>query len=383
MIYFDNAATTYPKPTAVISTMQNAMYMYGANPGRGGHDMAFQTAQKIYEAREMIASFFHLSNPEGVIFTKNCTEALNTVLWGISKPGGHFLSSSLEHNAVARPLEAIQRAGICHWDTADIGETEEETIEHFKKAIQSNTIAIVCTAASNVFGIRMPLEKLGRLAKEKGLFFIVDAAQGAGIIDLDMQALGIDFLCAPGHKGLYGPMGTGFLLCNNTEKLLVPLMQGGTGSQSMSLLQPDVYPDRLESGTLNVPGILGLAEGVRFVKNRGIENLYQQEMQQIFRIYDALSSSPQIELYENIRNSDKKFVPLLPFNIRDKDSEEVGLRLAEDGVAVRAGLHCAPLAHKFYHTEEQGTVRICPSVFTTEKDVNSLLNSIFKIAKSR
>lgn len=381
MIYFDNAATTYPKPSSVLSAMKNALEFYGANPGRGGHDMAFRTAEKIYETRVEAADLFHLPEPECVIFTKNCTEALNTVLWGLAEKGGHFLSSSLEHNAVARPLAAIEREEICTWSTADIGVTEEETIKNFKEGIKENTIAIVCTAASNVFGTRLPLKKLSKLAKEKGLYFIVDAAQGAGILNLDMQSLGIDFLCAAGHKGLYGPMGTGLLLCNN-PKLLKPLMQGGTGSQSMLLQQPNIYPDRLESGTLNVPGIIALAEGIRFVKKQGVEALYQKEMRHIIKIYEALSTCPEIQLYEDVTNPCKQFVPLLSFNIKGKHSEEVGTALAEDGIAVRAGLHCAPLAHKFYHTEEQGAVRICPSAFTTEKDVNCLLNSIFKIAKS-
>ena len=381
MIYFDNAATTFPKPRAVLNALQNGAVRYGANPGRAGHKMAFATAQQVYHAREIIADFFDLPQCENVIFTKNCTEALNTAIKGLAKRGGHFVCSDLEHNAVVRPLEALRLQGICTWTAAAVGETDEQTVENFQKCLRPNTIAIVCTGASNVFGKTLPLRALASLAHRHGVLLVADTAQSAGILPISMQKDGIDFLCAPGHKGLYGAMGTGVLLCN-CETVLNPLTEGGTGVLSAQLTQPETYPERLESGTLNVPGILSVSAGVRFVKERGIDRIYNKEMRYIQRLEAALREMKGVELYTDISERPTGYVPLLSFNVQGLHSEEVAARLSEENIAVRAGLHCAGLAHKRYKTLERGTVRICPSVFTTEKDVNSLLNSIFKIAKS-
>lgn len=379
MIYFDNAATTYPKPDAVITAMQQAVARYGANPGRAGHKMAYETAEKVYMVRETISDFFSLHSPENVIFTKNCTEALNIVIKGLAKPGGHFVCSALEHNAVARPLEALARNKKCSWCAAPIGETDEQTVQNFENCIQKNTIAFICTGASNVFGKALPLEALTRLAHAHGILMIADLAQTAGVLALSLEKTPIDFACFPGHKGLYGPMGTGVLLCNS-DAALETLMEGGTGNQSAQLVQPQAYPERLESGTLNVPGILGLGAGVKRVMKWGVSHIHKQEMRQVQQIFHALSAMPRVQLYTNLQSTTETFVPMLSFNIAGKHSEEVGALLSAQDIAVRAGLHCAPLAHEFYKTLDTGTVRICPSVYTTQKDVNSLLNSIFQIA---
>ncbi len=382
MTYFDNAATTFPKPSAVTRAMTQAVGRYGANPGRAGHRMANETAQRIYETRELISDYFDLGKPENVIFTKNCTEALNIVIRGLARCGGHFVCSDLEHNAVSRPLEALRQQGICTWSTAHVGETDEQTLENFAQKIRSNTIAVVCTGASNVFGRRAPLEKLARLAHAHNIPLIADAAQTAGIVPVSMRESEIDFLCAPGHKGLYGVMGTGILLCNSGLPLS-PLTYGGTGTLSAQLSQPEVYPERFESGTLNVPGILSLGKGIRFVQSKGIKRIYQHEMRLMQSIYEELCAMPNLVLYTDFASSSENYVPLLSFNVQGLHSEETAARLAEADIAVRAGLHCAPLAHKTYGTLDFGTVRICPSVFTNEKDVNSLLNSVFKIAKAQ
>ncbi|MGN0570573.1 MAG: aminotransferase class V-fold PLP-dependent enzyme [Candidatus Fimenecus sp.] len=381
MTYFDNAATTFPKPQAVLRAMQTAAVRYGANPGRAGHALAVETAEQVYKARETVADFFELPQCENVIFTKNCTEALNTAIKGLAKRGGHFVCSDLEHNAVVRPLEALRLQGVCTWTAAQVTDTEEETVENFRKCLRPNTIAIVCTGASNVFGKTLPIQALASLAHQHGVLLVADAAQTAGILPISMQKDGIDFLCAPGHKGLYGVMGTGVLLCN-CETVLKPLTEGGTGVLSAQLTQPETYPERLESGTLNVPGILAAAQGVRFVKKQGTEHIYDKEMRHMLRIEAALRDIEKIELYTDLSAQPAGYVPLLSFNVQGLHSEETAARLSEANIAVRAGLHCAGLAHKKYQTLERGTVRICPSVFTTEKDVNSLLNSIFKIAKS-
>ncbi len=381
MIYLDNAATTYPKPHTVVSALSEGVTRFGANPGRAGHKMAYDTAEKIYAARETVSDFFDLGAPERVIFTKNCTESLNLVIKGLAARGGHFVCSDLEHNAVARPLEALKTQRICDWSMAHVGKTDEETLFTFERSLRKNTVAIICTAASNVFGKVLPIQKLARLAHEHGVFLVVDAAQSAGILPMHVREYGIDFLCMPGHKGLYGPMGTGLLLCASAHPLAT-VIEGGTGTLSAQLMQPENYPERLESGTLNVPGIIALSEGVKFVARRGEQRIYRHEMHLMKCAFDCLQTMPNVLMYTDLNSRTECFVPLLSFNICGKHSEETAQLLAADGIAVRAGLHCAGLAHKSYHTEEVGTVRICPSVFTKEKDVNSLLNSVFKIAKA-
>lgn len=380
MIYFDNAATTYPKPRAVREAVAHALTQLGANPGRGGHKMAYAAAEEIYGVRTALSQFFDLGAPENVIFTKNCTEALNLVIKGLAHPGCHFVCSDLEHNAVTRPLETLKQRSVCTWEAARTGKTDEETVAGFQACIRKNTAAIICTGASNVFGKALPLEKLSALAHAHGIPLVADLAQTAGILPISLRKSGVDFACAPGHKGLYGPMGTGVLLCNSTARLET-LMEGGTGILSAQLTQPENYPERLESGTLNVPGIAGLGAGVRTVQQNGVSEIYAHEMHIMRRIAEALSQMPNVRLYTALDSPTERFVPLLSFTIRGMHSEEVGAALARRGIAVRAGLHCAVLAHRTYGTAETGTVRICPSIFTKTQDVKSLLNSIFQIAK--
>ena len=381
MIYFDNAATTYPKPNGVIAAVREALLFYGANPGRAGHKMAYDTAEKVFEVRNAVSEIFGLHAPERVIFTKNCTESLNIAIKGLAKKGGHFICSDLEHNAVMRPLEALKLSGVCDWSAAKTGKTDEETVAAFEKLVRNNTTAFVCTAASNVSGKVLPMEKLVAVAHKYKIPIIVDAAQSAGILPLDLQISGIDFLCAPGHKGLYGPMGTGILLCNS-DLPLSTIIEGGTGNFSAQLTQPEAYPERLESGTINVPGILGLGAGVRFLQRVGIETIHKREEKLMRKVYRALKAMPKIQLYTDFESAEERFVPLLSFNFKGVPSEETGRLLSEKGIAVRAGLHCAGAAHRKYGTLESGTVRICPSAFTTEKDVNSLLISLIQIAKA-
>ena len=233
--------------------MTKALEEFGANPGRSGHQMSMDTAEAIYECRREAASFFGAPSPDDVAFTINCTHAVNLALKGILKPGDHVVTSNLEHNAMMRPLEALRRKGISYTAAKVEPGDDDQTIRNFEEAIRPNTKMIACMHASNVFGVRLPIERLGELAKKRGLFFLVDAAQTAGILPIHMQEMGIDFLCIPGHKGLYGPMGTGMLVTDCGEKLDT-LLEGGTGSRSVELTQPLYMPDRLESGTVNTPG---------------------------------------------------------------------------------------------------------------------------------
>lgn len=380
MIYFDNGATTFPKPQAVTKAMMNVMRNYGANPGRSGHKMSFRAAEIIYDCRKNAAQLFGAPSPESIIFTQNCTQALNTVIHGILKHGDHAVISSLEHNAVARPLETLKSRGVT-FSIAEAAENDDDkTLENFRRAIQKNTKLIICTGASNVSGVRLPVERIAAMCRIYNILFCLDAAQTAGVVPISMTERGIDFLCTAGHKGLYGPMGTG-ILAVNSEILPDSLIQGGTGSLSASLTQPETLPDKYESGTPNLPGIAGLNEGIKFVLARGEERILQSETQKAQRLYDGLSKIENVRLY-TARPTAQTHVPVVSFNIGDTDSETVAAMLDERfNIAVRAGLHCAPLAHRFYGTQEQGTVRAVLSIFTTPVQIEYFITSVNKIAK--
>lgn len=379
MIYLDNAATTYPKPKNVVQTVQTAFHRYGANPGRSGYAMAMETDQAVYNCRRKAAQLFDAGEPENVIFTPGCTQAINIVLKGLLQSGDHVVVSDLEHNAVMRPLEGMKEQGVT-WSAAHVTPGDADaTVDAFRKSLRPNTKLMICTHASNVFGIRLPVRRLAALAHAYGVLFAVDAAQSAGVLPLHLREDGIDFICAAGHKGLFGPMGTGLLI---TEKgnLLRPFCEGGTGSLSASLQQPDTLPDRFESGTQNVPGICGLSAGLDFVLKKTPEAIHRYEMERMGQIYRGLSSLPKIRLYMPYPALEA-FAPVLSFNLEGHDSEAVGAALARQGVAVRCGLHCAPQAHGTWGTFETGTVRISPSVFTTSQQVDQFLMTMKKIVR--
>lgn len=378
MIYFDNGATTFPKPQSVVRAVGSAMQNYGANPGRSGHKMSLKASEIIFNCRENAAALFGVETPDRIIFTDNCTTALNTVIKGLLKSGDHAVISSLEHNAVARPLEHLKQRGVS-FSAAQVFEGDDEaTIESFRKAVRKNTKLVVCTAASNVFGIRPPVERIAALCRIYNILFCVDAAQSAGVVPVNMSGSGIDFLCAPGHKGLYGPMGTG-ILAINSDILPESLTQGGTGSMSSSLEQPETLPDKYESGTPNLPGIAGLNAGLKFVMERGEANILSAETAKAQRLYDGLASMRDVVLY-TARPQITTHVPVISFNVRGHDSEQIAALLSDRfNIAVRAGLHCAPLAHKSFGTEEQGTVRAVISVYTKPAQIDYFLLSLKKI----
>ncbi|WP_407382865.1 aminotransferase class V-fold PLP-dependent enzyme [Ruminococcus sp.] len=378
MIYLDNSATTYPKPPEVRFAVHNAIRSYGFNPGRGGYKQSLTTAQRVYDARETVSAFFHAPSAENVIFTPSCTQALNTVIKGVLTKGDHVVISSLEHNAVARTVHHLQKAGIITYSVADvvIG-NDEQTIENFREAINPRTKLFICTQASNVFGFRLPTERLCALAHSYRILFCLDAAQTAGLFRIDMQADGYDFVCCAGHKYLYGPMGIGLLLLGN-DMMLAPLTDGGTGSASAELLMPDFYPDRLEAGTLNLPGILGLQAGIQYVRSKNPEHILIKEKKLIRELFRQLSDYRYIRLFADADTIDNA-APVLSFTAEDADSETVVRYLSEKyDIAVRGGLHCAPLAHRMMGTLDSGTVRISPSVFTTSNDIRVLLHSLKK-----
>lgn len=343
--------------------MQIALERYGANPGRSGHEMSLRTAEQLYQCRETAAAFFGAPDPSRVIFVQNCTMALNMVIKGLLQNGGRALVSDLEHNAVMRPLHALSEGGVPRFDTAAVyhGDTER-TVASFRQKITPQTRCIVCLHASNVFGTVLPIRELGRLAHAHGIPLVVDAAQTAGALPIHMQNDGIDYLCVAGHKGVYGPMGTGILLLREGREL-PPLLHGGTGSASHSPLQPEEYPERLESGTPNVVGICGLCAGLQWVSRYGAESIGRREMQWLQRVYEGLARHRQIKLYTPLPEYGKSSA-VISFNVVGRSGEEVAQYLNTQHIAVRAGLHCAPAAHCRFGTLSVGTVRISPCAFT-------------------
>jgi len=377
MIYFDNGATTYPKPKRVPKAVENAFYEYGANPGRSGHEMAMQTALKVYECRETAASLFHHTEVENVVFSLNCTHAINMALKGALRWGDHVIISDLEHNSVLRPVHCMAQRGAITYSVATVQSDDDETVAAFESLIRPNTRMIACTHGSNVFGIRLPAEKIGALCRRHGLLFLLDAAQTAGIVDIDVDGWGVAFLCTAGHKSLYGPTGTGLLITPFGEALET-IMEGGTGSYSAYYDMPPDMPDHLESGTVNTMGIVGLLEGMRFVEEKGVDALYRHEMEITGLVYHALKSMPGVELYTPLVAG--KSLPVLSFNVRGKSSEETTDLLSEKGFALRGGLHCAPLAHKKMGTINMGTARISVGAFNTKEQAARLCDEIKKIS---
>lgn len=367
MIYLDNCATTYPKPVSVRAAVAQAFEKFGANSGRSGYKMSMDTSQKIFECREKLSDMFNAGNPENVVFTLNCTHALNMAIKGLVHYGDHVIISNLEHNAVARPVETLAGRNYISYSVAQYDRDEDVTVENFRRLINKRTTTIICMHASNVFGVVFPVEKLGRLAKAHGLNFIVDAAQTAGVVPIDMQKANITALCMPGHKGLYGPMGTGVMITSSGEKMQT-VIEGGTGSASSSLEQPDFMPDRFESGTENTGGIIGLSSGIDFIASKGFMKIQKHEYHITDMLHEICSRNKNVKLY--LPRPELNFsMPILSFNFKEYSSEKTAALLSEQGIAVRAGYHCAYTAHKAFHTEQTGTVRVCPSVFTKESDV--------------
>ncbi len=379
MYYWDNAATTWPKPLPVREAIGGALSRYGANPGRGGHRMAYTTSEAVFHCRETAAELFGLSTPDQVVFTLNCTMALNMVIKGILSGGGRALISDVEHNAVLRPLHALSPNRPIY-DLVSVSLTDPAvTVENFRRAITPQTKLIVCSHASNVWGVVQPIREIGELAARHHIPFVVDAAQSAGVLPIDMEKDNIDFLCVAGHKGLYGPMGTGMLLTSGRYQL-PSFIEGGTGSRSLDPKQPDDLPDHLESGTPNTAGICGLKAGMDWVRYRGLHAIYSHEMKEVQYLYRTLQGIPNIRLYTPFPK-EGWYVPVLSFTVDGVPSEETAALLDKAGVAVRAGLHCAPLAHRKMGTDATGTVRLAPSAFTRRVETEKVVKIIRQTAQ--
>lgn len=361
MIYLDNGATSFHKPPGVYRAVSQAMQRC-ANPGRGGYRAAMEAAETVFGCREVAADMFGCQ-PEQVVFTSNCTHGLNIAIRTLVKGGEKVLISGFEHNAVTRPLHALKAnvrvAGRKLFDW-------EDTLEKFEKALRRGVNAAVFTHVSNVFGYILPVEEMAALCRYYRVPFVIDAAQSAGSLPVQLEALGADFIAMPGHKGLLGPQGTGILLCGREPD---PLICGGTGSASAQQEMPDFLPDRAEAGTLNVPGIAGLREGLRFLRNTGIKNIYEREHRMAMECVQGLEDLGLRVFSGEHQAATVSFLP-------DIDCEETAQILAKKGIAVRAGLHCAPLAHESAGTLDTGTVRISFGLDASRQQVEKFCREV-------
>jgi len=399
MIYFDNAATSWPKPPGVIEAMVRFMQDVGANPGRSGHRLSVEAGRIVYETREAVAELFHIEDPLRIVFGPNATEALNLTLRGYLRPGDHVITSSMEHNSVMRPLRALEREGV---ELTVVACSPEGFLDpaDVEAAIQPNTVMVVLNHASNVVGSLLPVAEAGRICRQRDLLLLVDAAQTAGAYPIDVEADAIDLLGFTGHKALCGPMGTGGLYIGPRVDLkrFEPLIRGGTGSRSELEEQPDFLPDMYESGTANAVGLAGLGAGVRFVLEQGVENIRRHEEELTAQLIEGLKAIPSTGLRraQSSRSGRRPGVTLygghdaarqtatVSFNVAGLEPSEVGLQLDEEyGILCRVGLHCAPSAHKTIGTFPTGTVRFGLSYFNTKEEVEAAVRAVREIARFR
>lgn len=370
MIYLDCAATTLQKPPAVAEASMRAIRTM-SSPGRGGHSAAMLAADTAFSCRELAAGLLGVESPESIVFTLNATHALNIAIKSLVHPGSRVLISSYEHNSVLRPLYAMG-ARI----TVAVSElfNPEDTVRSFEERIRNSDLVVV-NHTSNVFGYILPVEEISSMCKKAGVPLIVDVSQSAGILKINYSKLGADFIGMPGHKGLYGPQGTGILVAKYGKTLL----EGGTGSNSKLPEMPDFMPDRLEAGTHNMPGIAGLAEGIKFVTSMGTDRVLSHGRELIRVAGDGLEQIKGVKVFR-AKNPENQ-LGVMSFNIRDIPSEQVATELSERNIAVRAGMHCAPLAHRAAGTYEQGTVRVSVSAFNTKNEMYKLIQAVSDISK--
>jgi cysteine desulfurase family protein len=381
MIYFDNAATSWPKPPRVAEAMIHFLNEVGANPGRSAHRLAVEAGRIVYNAREAVAELFNAPDPLRVVFGHNVTEALNLALRGLLRPGDHVITSSMEHNSVMRPLRALEQQGV---EVTVVRCSTEGFLDpaDVEAAVRPNTTMIVLNHASNVVGTLLPVAEAGRIARRHGLLLLVDAAQTGGAYPIDVQADSIDLLAFTGHKSLYGPMGTGGLIIGEWVDVerMEPLKRGGTGSRSEWEEQPDFLPDLCESGTPNAVGLAGLEAGVRWVLEQGVDAIRAHEVELTQRLIDGLTDIPGVTVYGGLDATHQ--TATVSFNIAGMEPSEVGLLLDEEyGILCRVGLHCAPAAHKIIGTFPTGTVRFGLGAFNTQGEVDAAVAAVGQLAR--
>ncbi|EKO1914209.1 aminotransferase class V-fold PLP-dependent enzyme [Clostridium botulinum] len=378
-IYLDNAATTYPKPEKVYSSILNYMKNVGASPGRGGYENALTGDRMVYKCRQSLINLFNFNKIENVIFTSNITASLNILIKSIVKDDWHVITSSMDHNSVIRPLVSLEKSNKIELDILNCSEEGLINIEDFKNTIKDNTKLVVLSHASNIVGTIQPLETIGKICKEKGIYFIIDSAQTAGVLPLDFQNLNCNALAFTGHKALLGPQGIGgFIIDDKLNNIATNFIEGGTGSLSESTLQPDFLPDKFESGTMNTPGIAGLLAGIEYINEEGLNIIKEREEYLSREFINGLLNIDSIKVYGPLDASLR--TATISINSSKIDNSELGFLLDNKfGIMVRTGLHCAPLAHKTIGSFPQGTLRFSFGVFNDIKDINYALYALNSI----
>ncbi|ACM21277.1 cysteine desulfurase family protein [Geotalea daltonii FRC-32] len=375
-VYLDNAATTFPKPDPVYGAVEHALREIGVGPGRGGYKRSLAASRLVFEAREILASFFGITDSSRLVFTHSATEGLNIAVNGLLKPGDHVVTTTMEHNSLVRPLYAAKNRGVqITWVSADRnGSIDPAAIS---AALRPETKLIALSHCSNVTGTIQPIASIGDTARKAGVFFLVDAAQSAGCMPINIMDQKIDLLAVPGHKGLLGPQGTGLLyIAEHVD--LSPFLLGGTGTSSSDTAQPETMPEKFESGTLNTPGIAGLKAGVEFILKTGIDNIRQKEIKLVSLLLDGLKQLPRVKTFTAYNAESRGGA--VSFTVEGIDPATIGFHLDADfDISVRVGLHCAPMAHKTIGTYPHGTVRVSPGFFNTDKDIAFLLDALRSI----
>ena len=373
-IYLDNAATSFPKPKEVADAVYDFMINNGTSSGRGSYKKAMQSDYIVYECRKLIGNLFNFDDPKNVVFTSNVTDSLNIAIRGILKENDHVITSSLEHNAVWRCLKTLEKDINIKIDTVECSKDGITNPEDIKKYIRKDTALIVFTQASNVLGTIQPIKEIGKIARENKIVFLVDAAQSAGAMKIDIKEDNIDILAFTGHKSLLGPMGTGGLIIN-TDIDIKPLKAGGTGGDSAYEYQPDYYPNHLETGTSNVSGIAGLRAAIKFLNKEGIDNIHNKEKKLTKYALQRLETVKDIEIYGP--KDCEKILSVISFNIKNKRPEDISTILDQKyDIMLRAGLHCAPTAHSVINTKDRGSLRIGIGYFNTKDDIDKLVEAL-------
>lgn len=382
-IYLDNAATTFPKPPEVYSSVMNYMMNVGANPGRGGHAASLEGSRVVFKCREALMNLFTFNKLENVIFTSNITASLNILLKSIVKDGWHIITTTMEHNSVLRPLTSLQSRKNIELDILPCSKDGVIDIELFRNSVKSNTKLVVMSHASNVIGSIQPLEAIGKICKDNDIYFIIDSAQTAGVIPLDFYKLNLSALAFTGHKGLLAPQGIGgFLISDKLNEEADAFIEGGTGSLSESVLQPTFLPDKFESGTLNTPAIAGLLEGINYINSEGITTIREREEYLTDKFLEGVLNMEDIVVYGT--KASKLMTSTISINCTGINNAELGYILdSEYGIMTRTGLHCAPLAHKTIDTFPDGTLRFSFGPFNELSDVNYAVNSLNNIIKRK
>lgn len=379
-VYLDNASTTFPKPKVVTDSIYNYLVNVGGNANRSNHSNSLESNRQLYIARQRICNFFNYDKVENVIFTNNITMSLNMLIKGTLKNGDHVITSTMEHNSVIRPIISCKENLDIEVDIIPCSSTGFIDVSSISKAIKDNTKLIILSHASNVIGSIQPIKSIGKICKERGIFFILDSAQTAGVIDIDMNDVNANAIAFTGHKSLLGPQGIGgFIIDDSLNNNCSSILHGGTGSFSHSLYQPNFLPDKFEVGTLNMPGIIGLSSAIEFINEVGLKTIKDKNSYLLNRLLNGLLNIEGYSVYGDI--SGKNITTCISFNYKDYDSAETSYYLESNGIKNRSGLHCAPLAHKNINTYPSGTVRLSISYFNTKEEIDYSLNVLNKISK--